>query len=312
MQNLKPFLKWAGGKRQLIPYIKKYLPENINKIKKYVEPFVGGGALLFFMLDNYNFEEVVINDLNKDLINTYKTIKDNVDALIETLERLESEYLKESLDKRKDIYYKIREKFNSETNITRKSAYLIFLNRTCFNGLYRVNKKGLFNVPYGKYKNPKILDKFNLIKVSKALEKVNILSGDFEIVEKYVDEKTFVYFDPPYKPISKTASFNSYQGANFDDGEQIRLSKFYSRLSNKGAELMLSNSDPKNIDKDNNFFDELYDKFLIIRIDAKRAINSKASKRGKIKEILVLNYSPHSNSIFDIKKEVKDEIFEKI
>ncbi|OEF99133.1 N-6 DNA methylase [Vulcanibacillus modesticaldus] len=299
--KIKPFVKWAGGKGQLIPIISNHLPIELeeNKIKKYIEPFIGGGAVLFYFLQNYHFEEVIINDLNEDLINLYRTIKNDVNKLIDELRKLSDEYLPLDEESRKIYYYLIREKYNNNSlDMLRKSAYFIFLNKTCFNGLYRVNKKGEFNVPHGKYKNPLILDENNLISVSRALQNVQILSGDFEIIESYVDENTFVYFDPPYRPLNTTSSFTSYQKNDFDDDEQRRLAEFYHRLNDKGAKLMLSNSDPKNTDENDEFFELLYksseikgsENINIIRVEASRSINSNGNGRGKIKELLILNY----------------------
>ncbi|WP_242860890.1 DNA adenine methylase [Defluviitalea phaphyphila] len=299
--KIKPFVKWAGGKRQLLPIISENLPFELkeNKIKRYIEPFVGGGAVLFYLLQNYNFHDIIINDINNDLINLYKIIKKEVEKLINELRKISGEYLSLDDDGRKHYYYMIREEFNENSlDELRKSAYFIFLNRTCFNGLYRVNKKGKFNVPYGRYKNPLILDENNLLNVSNVLQKVKILNGDFEIIEDYVDEHTFVYFDPPYRPLNTTSSFNSYQKGDFNDDEQRRLASFYHKLNQKGAKLMLSNSDPKNVEENDNFFECLYkssnikgsEKIKINRVKALRNINSKGSKRGKINELLIVNY----------------------
>lgn len=299
--KIKPFIKWAGGKGQLIPIISNNLPTELkeNKIKKYIEPFIGGGAVLFYLLQNYNFEQVIINDVNKDLINLYRIIKNEVTELITELKKISDEYLSLDNECRKDYYYTIRDKYNEDSlDKLKKSAYFIFLNKTCFNGLYRVNKKGEFNVPHGKYKNPLILDQNNLLNASKNLQNVQILNGDFEAIEKYVDENTFVYFDPPYKPLNATSSFTSYQKDDFNDDEQRRLAAFYHKLNNIGAKLMLSNSDPKNIDENDNFFELLYEscdikgseKISINRVEATRSINSKGNGRGKINELLILNY----------------------
>lgn len=228
-------------------------------------------------------------------MNVYKHIKNNKNELINELQKLSDEYLSLDLDGRKDYYYKARDLFNAEDPGTiLKSALFIFLNKTCYNGLYRVNSSGKFNVPHGQYKNPTILDKNNILKVSEALSNVTILCGDFTIVEEYVDEKTFVYFDPPYRPLNSTSNFTSYVENDFDDNEQIRLANFFKHLHNeKHAKLMLSNSDPKNVDENDNFFDKLYKQgndFTIKRVEAKRAINSKGNGRGKITELLIINY----------------------
>jgi DNA adenine methylase len=293
-KKAKPFLKWAGGKTQLIKEIDKRLPSMLKKGKpmRYIEPFVGSGALLFHLLNNYKIKEAYIIDINENLINLYLVIKNNVFELIEQLKSFADEYKSLSENKRKEYYYLKREEYNQEKeDKIKKAALLIFLNKTCFNGLYRTNKKGEFNVPFGKYKNPKILDQENLIAVANKLKNVNIYSGDFEISKNFpLDEETLIYFDPPYRPISKTSSFTSYSANDFDDNEQIRLKKFFDYVTSKGAKAILSNSDPKNFDPNDSFFDNLYKNYIIERIFAKRSINSNSEKRGYIREILIRNY----------------------
>lgn len=293
INKAKPFVKWAGGKGQLLETFKEYYPKQLKdgKISRYVEPFVGGGAVLFDILQNYEINEAYIFDVNKELINVYNVIKNNVEHLILMLSKIEEKYKKLSEEERKVFYYKMRDEYNNYIEFdVKKAAYFIFLNKTCFNGLYRVNSKGEFNVPFGDYKNPKICDAENLYNVSLVLSKVKIFCSDYKKSIDFIDEDTFVYFDPPYRPISKTSNFTSYNEISFDDNAQIELAKFYKETSETGAYLMLSNSDPKNIDENDNFFDELYKDFNIFRIKAKRYINSKADKRGNINEILVLNY----------------------
>lgn len=292
--EIKPFIKWAGGKSQLIDIIEERYPMKKNTIDKYIEPFIGGGAILFDLLGKYDFEEVYISDVNKELINTYKVIRDNVSELICMLEDMQNEYIPLEKEERKEYFYAKREKYNvedlSDCNKIEKAALFIFLNRTCFNGLYRVNKKGKFNVPMGDYKNPKICDKENLTNVSLSLKNVEIKNADYtECIEK-VDDKTFVYIDPPYRPLSTTASFTSYSENDFGDKEQTELAEFYRKLDSKGAFVILSNSDPKNSDANDEFFDKLYDGYRIERIPAKRRINSKASGRGEINELLISNF----------------------
>ncbi|GAB6188951.1 DNA adenine methylase [Marinitoga arctica] len=289
----KPFLKWAGGKTQIIPEIEKRLPKKLKSSggMKYVEPFVGSGAVLFYLLSNYNITEAYIFDANIELINLYNIIKSNVDELIDLLHIFESLYKEKSDEERKKFYYHQREEFNNlKNNPLKKAALFIFLNRTCYNGLYRVNSKGEFNVPFGKYKNPKICDEKNLRNVSFALQNVSIYYGDFELSNKFIDEKTFVYLDPPYRPLSSTANFTSYSKNNFDDNDQLRLKIFYDKITEKGAKALLSNSDPKNMNINDNFFDELYKDYIIERVRAKRMINSKSQKRGTITELLIRNY----------------------
>ncbi len=288
-----PFLKWAGGKRQLLATISENLPKELEegKINKYIEPFVGGGALFFDLIQKYNFQEIILNDYNSDLINLYKYIKNDVNLLINKLQTISEQYLKLDQEDRKEYFYKIRESYNKATSDSiEKAVYLIFLNKTCFNGLYRVNKKNQFNVPHGRYKNPTILNKENLLNVSHLLENVNVTSGDFSKIESLVDEETFVYFDPPYRPLSTSSSFTSYSNNEFNDSEQIRLAEFFTNLDGKGGKLMLSNSDPKNADIEDEFFDDLYKDYNIRRVNAKRTINSDSNGRGKITELLITNY----------------------
>ncbi len=294
-ENTRPFVKWAGGKGQLLDVLKANLPDGMGTtIKKYAEPFVGGGALLFALLNEYSFNEVYINDNNKELINAYSTIKDNCVALLDELQVLQDSYEKLDMDKQQAFYYTQRDKFNElvlneETSII-KAALFIFLNKTCFNGLYRVNKSGKFNVPAGKYKNPLICDKENLINISKRLQNVVMRSCDYCDVESFANENTLVYFDPPYRPLNITSAFTSYTENQFNDDDQIKLAKFYKQLSDKGVKVLLSNSDPHNVNYEDNFFDDLYSEFDIQRITAVRMINSKAEKRGNVTELLIKNY----------------------
>ena len=293
----KPFLKWAGGKGQLIDVIYRNLPQDIDTIDTYVEPFVGSGAVMFWMLTHYrNIKHVVINDVNNDLINVYRVIQEYVNELIFELLLLEDahkKYLYE--EEKKKFFYQIRDEYNlrnqndTQTSI-RMAALFLFLNRTCFNGLYRVNSKNFFNVPFGKYSNPKICNKDLLLADSILLQNVEILNGDYYNSKEYAHKNSFFYFDPPYKPISKTSNFNSYCNEVFDDEQQKRLKMFCDELQKIGAKFMLSNSDPKSIDDDNIFFDTLYEKYVIRRVNARRNINSKGSSRGEIKELLITNY----------------------
>ncbi|WP_308545157.1 DNA adenine methylase [uncultured Sneathia sp.] len=288
---VKPFIKWAGGKNQLLNELAKKLPfENYNNITKYAEPFVGG-AVLFYILNNYNIKEVYISDINSKLIVTYKMIKKNVDELIIKLEKIQEKYLRLDENSRKIYYLEKRKEFNlSNLNDIDIATLFIFLNKTCFNGLYRVNKKGEFNVPMGKYKKPLICDKENLKQVSNKLKNVKIICGDYKKSIKFIDSDTFVYFDPPYRPINITSSFTAYTKDSFTDDEQIELAKYIDKLTKKGAKIMLSNSDPKNVNKNDVFFDELYNKYNIFRVKAKRTINSNASSRGEIYELVIINY----------------------
>lgn len=291
---LKPFVKWAGGKSQLIDELKKTLPANCEKVyTKYCEPMVGGGALLFHILSEYAFEKLYISDTNAELINAYQVIKSDIDGLIGKLHIMQTSYLSMDGKNRKLYYYSVRDKFNNtvldKVTATDKAANFIFLNKTCFNGLYRVNRKGQFNVPSGVYKNPKICDEKNLCNIHRALQNVTIVCADYTVAEKFIDNNTFVYFDPPYRPLSETSAFTSYNPDAFDDNEQIRLAEFIGEISARGAKIVLSNSDPKNVNPDDNFFDELYSSYSIKRVTATRMINSKADGRGKINELLICN-----------------------
>ena len=292
----KPFIKWVGGKGQLLPEINKIYPVELGKnINKYAEIFIGGGAVLFDILSKYKLDEVYISDKNLELINTYKSIRDNVDILIKSLKGMEEQYIPLDNENRKDYYYKKREeynslKINSEVNNIEKAVLFIFLNKTCFNGLYRVNKKGEFNVPMGAYKKPKICDEENLKNVSLTLRNVKIVYADYRKSEKFIDGKTFVYIDPPYRPLNITSSFTSYTENDFNDKEQIELAEYINVLNKKGAKIVISNSDPKNNDIDDNFFDKLYKNYNINRVKATRMLNSNASLRGAINELLITNY----------------------
>lgn len=295
--TLKPFVKWAGGKGQLISDIKNTYPENLGKgINKYAEPFVGGGAVLFDILSNYKLENVYISDINAELINTYCIIRDNVCDLIILLTIMQNEYIPLNTEKRNQYYYNKRELFNfikTNGDVTiniEKAALFIFLNKTCFNGLYRVNRRGFFNVPMGAYKNPCICDEKNLKNISRALQNVTIVCGDYRKSESFIDDSTFVYFDPPYRPITETASFTSYTENLFNDIAQIELAEYVSLLDRKGAKVVVSNSDPKNSNTEDDFFDELYKEHKINRITATRMINCNGESRGKVSELLIVNF----------------------
>lgn len=293
---VKPFLKWAGGKSQLLKEIEQYYPFSDGFITKYAEPFVGGGAVLFDILSKYDLQEVYISDINSELINTYRVICDNVDALIEMLYTMQNDFIPLDTDNRKTYYLKKRERFNDlkvnikESISIEKAALMIFLNKTCFNGLYRVNKKGLFNVPMGSYKNPMICDENNLRAVSGKLQKVTIVCGDYREASDFIDKNTFVYFDPPYRPISDTASFTAYTANLFDDNAQIELAKFVDLINNRGAKIVVSNSDPKNSNIEDDFFDNIYSFYNIKRVNATRMINCNSEARGKIKELIISNF----------------------
>ena len=292
----KPFLKWAGGKGQLLNKFDEMYPQELidGQIETYIEPFIGGGAVFFDILQRYKVKRAVIIDLNKELINCYRCIKADVNELIKSLTKLETEFLNTDENERKNYFLKVRNDYNTihlnGKYDFEKASNFIFLNRTCFNGLYRVNSKGEFNVPFGKYKNPLICDKENLLLISELLQNVEIRFGDYSICKEYITDNTFVYFDPPYRPLLENKSFVNYDKNGFDDDNQKELAEFVKRLSSKGVKIMLSNSDPKNTNPEDNFFDNLYEGFEIDRIYARRMINCQANKRGDITEIVVRNY----------------------
>lgn len=268
--KLKPFVKWAGGKRQIINYIKDYIPENF---KRYIEPFVGGGALLFEVMPN----RAIINDINEELINAYIVIKENVEELIEHLK---------SHKNTAEYYYKIRSLNPKNLNSVERASRFIYLNKTCFNGLYRENSKGEFNVPFGRYKNPKILDEENLRAVSEYLNSayIKIYSKNYTEVCEFADKGDFIYLDPPYYPLNKTSSFTKYTKYDFTVEDQIQLSEVFKELDRKGCYLILSNSNTE-------FIKNLYSGFEIIPIQANRFINSKPERRKKENiELLIKNF----------------------
>jgi DNA adenine methylase len=249
--------------------------------------------VLFDILSKYQLNEIYISDINRELIATYTHIRDDVDELVDALRTMEQEYPPASDDDRKEYYYEKRERFNnlkaeSDTSVE-VAALFIYLNRTCFNGLYRVNGKGWFNVPMGSYKNPTICDESNLIAISECLQNVDIVCGDYRESQSFIDKRTFAYFDPPYRPLSETASFTSYSQDGFDDKKQEELARFIKVLIRKGVYVVASNSDPNNTNESDNFFDELYNSLSIVRISASRAINSVGDKRGRVSELLVSN-----------------------
>ncbi|MBW4446973.1 MAG: DNA adenine methylase [Spirirestis rafaelensis WJT71-NPBG6] len=266
----RPFLKWAGGKSKLIQQYLTYLPST-NNYKNYYEPFLGGGAVFFHILPS----NAILTDINAELITTYRCVRDNVEELISLLKEHENKHSR-------DYYYNVRA--NPGKSDLEKAARLIYLNKTCFNGLYRVNSQNKFNVPLGKYKNPNICPQDLLFAASEALSRAEIKHADFtEVLNHATSSEDFVYFDPPYYPISKTSYFTSYTSYSFEENQQIQLRDIFVKLSERGVKLMLSNSDCE-------FIRNLYSGFNIYTISAARAINSNAKKRGKINEILVTSY----------------------
>lgn len=294
----KPFVKWAGGKGHLLGQLQLLLPDSFEAMENmtYVEPFVGGGAMLFFILSRYrNVRHVVINDINTDLITCYRVIKEDPRPLIKELKKLENKYWALPIDGQKELYYDVRRKYNLRNSSPLKLAcYFLFLNHTCFNGLYRVNSKSEFNVPCGKYDHPAICNEEALQADHELLKDVDIviLNGDYKQVKDYIcaQESTFVYLDPPYMPISVTSYFKQYSSSPFEEKEQEELEEFCNELGDMNCLIMLSNSDCKN-ERGESYFESLYSRFNIDRIYARRYINAHTNKRDKLSEIVIRNYS---------------------
>lgn len=298
----RPFLKWAGGKRQLLGELCRFLPPGLGdrEISRYVEPFVGGGAMFFALSGRFPAGRCTICDINEDIVLTYRVVGEAVGDLVPVLAGLESEYLSRDAEGRKTFYYDLRDRFNREKQSVHsgdfpagrvgRAAQVIFLNRTCYNGLFRTNRKGEFNVPFGRYRKPDILNGENLRAASGALAGTRILPGDFSSCRPFVDERTFVYLDPPYRPVSETSFFTAYTSGGFPEEEQVRLASFFRELDSAGAKVMLSNSDPRDRCPGDDFFDTLYEGFTIRRVPARRIINSDGARRGEISELVITNY----------------------
>lgn len=290
--SARPFIKWVGGKTQLLPEIRQRYPDNITR---YCEPFVGGGAVLFDVLQTFHPNEVLINDINPELINLYENIRDNCEPLIQLLKNFQTEYL-ETLDaERQNLYLGKRATYNHfiiernpEHNLE-KAALFIYLNKTCFNGLYRVNRNGLFNVPFNRAKNPLICDAENIRECSQLLQTVQMHVGDYSYCRDFIDANTFVYLDPPYRPLTESSSFTSYNENGFTDVQQIELGNFITEMAHRGTLIVASNSDPHNANEQDEFFDNLYADFNIERVQAARMVNSNARRRGPINELLISN-----------------------
>lgn len=291
----KPFVKWAGGKGALIKQLVNYLPNDIEEQQNvtYIEPFVGGGAMLFHMLTHYsNIKRAIINDVNKDLINCYLLIKNDPIKLITLLRNIRDEYYQlTTIDDKAKYYYQMREKYNMEEFcLEEHAACFIFLNKTCFNGLYRVNTSGKFNVPFGKYEKPNICEEYLILADHKVLQNVDIYVGTYENITKYIGKKyNFIYIDPPYRPLSGSACFIEYTHNIFDDNEQEKLKVYCDQLTRKGCKIMQSNSNSSDSDGES-YFAKLYDTYYIDQIKAHRFINAHAGKREKETELLIRNY----------------------
>lgn len=272
-RSISPFLKWAGGKKQLIEQFKQFFPV---KTERYFEPFVGGGAVAFYIIQKNNLKEIYLSDINEELINCYEVIRDDVEELISKLKQHRENH-------NKAYYYAIRELIPEILSKTERASIFIYLNKTCFNGLYRVNSKGKFNVPIGSYKNPSIFQEDNLRELSGILKNVKILKMSFDKVLDYAKEGDFIYLDPPYYPIKKGKSFTSYTRNNFSEQDQIKLAEVFRKLDKKRCKVMLSNSDTE-------FIKDLYQGYSIHIVKANRMINCDATKRGVVNEVVVVNY----------------------
>lgn len=289
----KPFIKWAGGKSQLLPSILQAIPTHLKEQDiTFIEPFVGGGAVFLYLAQHMpNIKKIIINDINEDVINVYQCVKKHPEKMIVLLKQYEEEFFSCLDETIKKTYFLEKRRLYNQRNSDAfiQASLFIFLNKTCFNGLYRVNRKNQFNVPIGSYQKPTICDAENIQKVSAILQRVEILCGDFTETKRYIAPNTLFYFDPPYKPLTVTANFNAYAHIDFDDMAQKKLADFCYEINQLGAQWILSNSDVKAVDPQNDFFDILYSEFNIQRVTASRNINSKGKKRGKISELLVTN-----------------------
>ena len=290
----KPFIQWTGGKQKLTSQIIQHLPNNLNKLSDitYIEPFIGGGAMLFYMLSHYrNIKQAIISDKNEKLINLYNNIKFYPTNLIAELQKLQDKYYSyNSLDEKKEMYLEIRDKFNNDS-ISKciQAAYFMFLNKTCFNALYRVNNKNKFNVPFGKHIKPLICDEATILTDSKLLNKVLILNENYSETLDYATENTLFYLDPPYRPLNASQKLNQYTKDSFNDESQMLLKEFCDEITKRKYSFIESNSDGYSYNGDA-FFEDLYKDYSIDRVFAARSINSDATKRGKIAELLITNY----------------------
>ena len=323
----KPFMKWAGGKGQLLERLGALFPKGLadGSIHTYAEPFLGGGAMFFHLMQRFPLKAAYLVDANEELVLAYSVVQRDPEALIAELKRMSAAFLKLDMEARKERYLKVRSAFNREKPLldfrkytasswVKRAAHILFLNKTCYNGLFRVNRSGEFNVPFGRYANPTIVDVDNLRSASAVLARsaVRIRLGDFgDLASLGAGSKgagahgvradggilkpgSFVYYDPPYLPISPTASFTAYSKGAFGKDEQRRLAGLFKSLDRPGVFQMLSNSDPKNEDPSNDFFEDLYSEYRgrIFRVPASRSINSDPARRGRINEIVITNYKP--------------------
>lgn len=299
----RPFLKWAGGKTQLLPVFQSCYPGELRTgaIRRYVEPFLGGGAVFFDVMQAFPIEEARLFDINEELVLCYRVVQQDPHGLIALLEEQRRRYLECAPPARAEHFYALRARFNAHRALmdyrqfspawVERAAELIFLNKTCFNGLYRVNAAGQFNVPFGAYKNPELFNRDSLLLASALLQRAELHHGPWQAARPHIDDGTFVYFDPPYRPLSASSSFTSYARTGFADADQLRLAACFAQLHREtAAKLMLSNSDPTSVAPDDRFFDDAYAGFHIRRVEASRMINSVGHGRGKISELVITNY----------------------
>lgn len=303
----KPFVKWVGGKGQLLEQLEALLPADFDQWENvtYIEPFVGGGAMLFYMLQTHsNIQFAIINDINKDLTTCYKVVQKNPDALVDSLQQIQREYYAlQTEESRKQFFMLMRDEFNTKNlDPIRNTTLFFFLNRTCFNGLYRVNKSGLFNVPFGRYETPTICDPETIYADNELLQKVEIMTGDYQQTFAKAQGNTLFYFDPPYRPLSNTSSFNDYVKEEFNDFAQKRLKEFCDKVTNAGYKFMLSNSDCKD-----GFFDDLYVQYVLNKVLASRSVNANPLKRGKLTELLISNFNTPVNQAIQTKINFESE-----
>lgn len=295
LHNVTTPIHWVGGKTKLSNSLIGLAEDHIDfsSKKKYVEPFIGGGGMFFSITQKYNFDTKIISDINSELIHMYKDIKSNAEDLMWELDIIENKYNSlEDIESKKEYYYKLRGRYNetimSESSGVKQSALFIALSKLGFNGLYRVNKKGLYNVPFGKRKNANLYDRQNLLDMSSLLQDTEILNLDYKKTIQFADKSSVFYIDSPYRPLPNSKSFTAYSKSDFNDEEQEKLSKFCQELLQKNGSFFLSNSDPKQVDPADDFFDVLYSDFITKRVETYRAIGAKNSSRGNIKELLVV------------------------
>lgn len=298
---MKPFLKWAGGKTQLLPILDEKIPKENIENTIYIEPFVGAGAFFLYLAHNYNFKKYIICDINHKLINVYNQIKSNLEGLLALLDEIAERYnTYETLEEKQAYYYELRDKFNGNPTEEIEAALFIFINKSCFNGIYRENASGGYNVPFGKKQKVNPYNREQIQDISKMLNlrdtegnyKVEIYTGDFNSITNLInsDESYFIYMDPPYRPVT-FGGFSSYHSSPFNDEKQMELASFIREdLTQENINWLLSNSDPHNLDENDNFFDDLYEGFNIERIYASRKVNSNGNGRGEVTELLIKNY----------------------